>query len=99
MPTIIYLDDMKCPMCARIWRIPGPVPERVREPQLIHTPPFTTPTHESNDPGPSSSKSMLPVPSKRKITQVYVCPNIWCDYLIHDTPQRSIPQCKQILRR
>ena len=107
----IFLDDMECPLCGRIWRVPGPapIPERVHEPQLIYTPPFTTPTHESNDPGPSSRVSVLPStselsaasrrlePQSNKITQVYACPNIWCDYMIHTTHTRSTSQCFKIL--
>ena len=97
--TYVFQDDLTCPMCGRIWRIPGPVPQNNQFPQLIDTPPFTTPTRESTDFGPTSSTPTQFIKSERKITQVYVCPNLWCDYMIHDTPQRSIPRCKQILRR
>ena len=119
---MFFIDDMKCPMCERIWRIPGPVRRQVHLPQLIDTPPFTTPNRECDNEisiSPTRSvrvdiKEMTPTQSvnrehvdktrpptqrKRKITQVYVCPNLWCDYMIHDTPKRSIPRCKQILRR
>ena len=119
---MFFIDDMKCPMCERIWRIPGPVRRQVHLPQLIDTPPFTTPNREcDNDISISPIRSVQvdikemtptqsvnrehvdktrpPTQRKRKITQVYVCPNLWCDYMIHDTPKRSIPRCKQILRR
>lgn len=88
---------------------------------LIHTPPFTSSLHESNDPDPPNRVSVQSsslttstlsaelrslAKKKRKhqeenakkgITQVYPCPNDWCEFRIHTTSERSVRQCYQIL--
>ena len=99
---------MKCPICGRIWRVPGPVPNLVTFPQLTDTPPFSTPVKGFDEevslrPTLSSSNpeqvdEIAPLP-QRKITQVYLCPNLWCDYMIHDTPERPIAECKRVFSR
>ena len=88
--------------------------------QLIQTPPFTSPLHESNDPDPPNRVSVQSstltstlsedlrslAKKKRKnqeknakkgITQVYPCPNDWCEFMIHTTSERSVRYCYQIL--
>ena len=106
MSHVIHLfltADMKCPMCGRIWRIPGPVPNLVSFPQLIDTPPFSTSRKGFDDEVSLrpilSSSNPEQVGEQRKITQVYLCPNLWCDYTIHDTLERSIAECKRVISR
>ena len=91
---------MKCPICGRIWRVPGPVPNLVSFPQLTDTPPFSTPFNPDtiSSSNPEQVDEIAPL-SQRKITQVYLCPNLWCDYMIHDTPERPIAECKRVLSR
>ena len=99
---------MKCPICGRIWRVPGPVPNLVSFPQLTDTPPFSTPRKGFDEEvslrltlsssNPEQVDEIAPQP-QQKITQVYLCPNLWCDFMIHDTPERPIAECKRVLNR
>ena len=91
--NFFLVEDFECCDCGRLWRVPGKAKHKPPETTLVREPPVKAARLSKVEaPQRSSGKT-------KKVQEVHMCPNLWCDYFIEESDKRSVNTIRHDMKR